>query len=694
MTSPRKVKRFATIEILLILVVSALAYLPNLAQAGYYRDDWYYMVDRLRGGPTVFPVMFSIDRPARGPLLEAYYGVFGPQPLPYHAAAYAWRLVGGLAVLWLFRRMWPGKRWIAMTGALLFTIYPGYLWWVEGVEYQPMVISAALEVVSIAMTLEAIRARWRAPRLGWLAGSILTGWAYLALVDYALGMEVFRFLCVFVVVSRGREPLSLLKKGLLALRAWAIFAIIPAAYLVWKLFFFTDIRADTSLRAQLEVFIRAPLQTGVAWIEHFIQSSLNVGLLTWGTPFYLKFPLLFGMALWQLGLALLLAAGAVACVILADAWLRKAPPPDEAPVSAAVEPPSTPPQAAADRWQAEAVWIGVLGVLAGVIPVIIANRYIIFDYYSHYTLPGSLAAVALATGLLGYLSNRRARVAVTCVLAATAVLTHYAVSSNAVQEEQIVNQFWWQVTWRAPSGIQSGTTLLAYYPGVDYGEDSDIVVGPANLIYYPQKVTKLPVLYPLSVLNMTFYMPHDVLAGGPIVTKDYRTHVMNINYGQILAMSQPTAGACVHVFDGRWPRYSDNENERMLLVGQTSKIQTVLPPSGTPIRPPAVPFGSEPVHGWCYYYQKAELALQQNDYAGVSALASQAASMNLSPADPVEWMPFIQAFAALGDQADLARAAAHITPTPTLKQEACKTLQTMQSLGTSITQQAQDLFCK
>ena len=154
-----KVSRLIIVEIALILVVSALAYLPNINQAGYYRDDWYYMLDRFKGGPGVFQAMFAIDRPARGPLLEAYYSLFGLNPLPYHLGAYAWRLMGGLAAFWLFKLLWPRQRWAALVGAVLFTIYPGYLWWVEGIEYQPIVISVALQVLSIAMTLQAVKTR-------------------------------------------------------------------------------------------------------------------------------------------------------------------------------------------------------------------------------------------------------------------------------------------------------------------------------------------------------------------------------------------------------------------------------------------------------------------------------------------------------------------------------------------------------
>ena len=75
--SSHKFEISRAIEIVLLLVVSGLTYLPNLLQATIYRDDWYYAMDRLIGGPGIFQAMFSIDRPARGPFFEAYYLLFG-----------------------------------------------------------------------------------------------------------------------------------------------------------------------------------------------------------------------------------------------------------------------------------------------------------------------------------------------------------------------------------------------------------------------------------------------------------------------------------------------------------------------------------------------------------------------------------------------------------------------------------------
>jgi len=689
----RKLNRVRLAEIALILIVSALAYLPNIAQSTYYRDDWYYMLDRTKGGPATFPSMFSVDRPTRGPVFEAYYNLFGDQPLPYQVSAYAWRVMSGLAALWLFRLLWPRQKWAAPLGALLFTLYPGYLLWFDGIEYQPMIISVALEVISIAMTVQAVRTSGRISRVAWAVGSILTGWAYITLVDYAVGMEAFRALCVGIVAIRGQNGTTVkawLRRGWLALRAWAVFAIIPLGFWIWERYIFNSARSDTNLMAQLEIYHFNRLATAVSWLEHFIQSALNIGVLAWGTPFYQKFPDLFGMQLGQFAEGVGLAAGAAVCVILAVLYLDR--------VNWAEEKEDSAQTADANHfpWQAEAVWVGLLGVMAGVLPIVIANRFVNFDYYSHYALPASLAGTILIVGLVGYIHSRWARLGVMVVLVGVAVLTHFAVSSQAVQEEQIVQNFWWQVSWRAPGGIQAGTTLAAYYPGVNYGENTDVVEGPANFIYYPETSPVLPVHYSLSSLSMAPYMPRDVLSGKPNEDLTYRTHSLSMHYDRILAMSQPTGAACVHVFDGRWPRFSTDEPQPMLLIGRESKIDLVLPGGSSPIRPPVVQFGPEPAHGWCYYYQKEELALQAGDYQQVAALGKDAESLHLRPADPVEWMPFVQANAVLGDQAAFMLGANIITDTRYLKVEACTTLKAMQSQGTALstTFDFEGVFCK
>jgi hypothetical protein len=52
-----------------------------------------------------------------------------------------------------------------------------------------------------------------------------------------------------------------------------------------------------------------------------------------------------------------------------------------------------------------------------------------------------------------------------------------------------------------------------------------------------------------------------------------------------------------------------------------SKLSLILPDGSTPARLPKQIFGSEPEPGWCYYFEKAELARQLENWAEVARLA-------------------------------------------------------------------------
>src|SRR6266540_6081396 len=265
MTTLRKFGNSPVVEITLIFVIAAVTYLPNLSRATIYRDDWYYAMDRMIGGPGVFQEMFRIDRPARGPLFEIYYRLFDIQPLPYHMSSFFWRVLGGLAVLWLFRQLWPHQRLATFMMALFFTLYPGYQRWMEGFENQPRIISSFLEVLSIALTLLAIRTTRRIFKIIAWTSSILLGWAYIALVDFSFGMEAFRFLCVFLLINRGQETRSFGHKTISAIRAWGIAVVIPAGYLFWRLFIFHNERQATDIGLQLSQLVASPFVTGAWW---------------------------------------------------------------------------------------------------------------------------------------------------------------------------------------------------------------------------------------------------------------------------------------------------------------------------------------------------------------------------------------------------------------------------------------------
>ena len=307
-------------DIAVIIVLTGLAYLPRIHELNYYRDDWYYMADGYSGGPAAFHEMFWIDRPARGYVFDLLFRAFGLSPLPYHITAFAWRLLSGLAALWLFRLIWPSNHRAALWGSLLFALFPGYLWWVSGIEYQPMILSALFETVSIALTVMAVRATGRPARLVLWSASIATGWFYLLMVDYAIGMEVFRYLCVYLVV-RSQDPSTSKPRILVrSFRSWLPASLVGLAFLGWRLLVFANHREATDVGIQLGSLWAEPVQTGLWWLVRLIQSTTNEVAFAWAVPLSRW---LFGLSLAEIvtGLALALAALGILAV---DRALRHA----------------------------------------------------------------------------------------------------------------------------------------------------------------------------------------------------------------------------------------------------------------------------------------------------------------------------------------------------------------------------------
>ena len=669
-------KKKPTFEVILLLVISALVYLPNIGKLTYFKDDWYYIYDGIRAGAKVFHEMFRIDRPARGYFFELYFSVFGPNPLPYHISAFLWRGLSAIGALWVFNILWPKERKFAFLGALLFAIYPGYFWWISAIEYQPMIASLALQVFSIALTLKAIQSQNRIAKITYLASAILTGWVYIALVDYAIGMEVFRFLCVYLLVNRDGR-IGVWKRLFIAVKAWAWSSLIPLGFLFWRIFLFTNVRKATDIGGQLSVFLGNPVATTIDWFFQLYNSLLNLSVLAWID----QFPaFLQGMRLRDIAFGLLFAGVAVLLVVFAE---RQIKPSGE----------SKDGNSDQDQVRKEALLLGGVGMIFGVLPVIMANRYVNITGFSHYGLPVSLAAAVFLIGFLNTLSLRRTRVFALYAVIAAASLAHYGISINAVTEEVALQKFWWQVSWRIPM-LQPGTTLVIQYPLSGMGDDGYGVMEAANVIYFPKPTGQIPVHYPVAGLTLNSEMLSDILNGEQYKQTQYRSHTIDFDYGNLLIISQPTLTSCVHVIDGNQPLISTYDPVNVTLAAPSSKIKNVIA-DASPVLPPEYIFGREPEHSWCYYFQKADLASQLGNWDDAVALGEEAIRLELSPEDRSEWLPFLKAYAITGNAGRLTQMAKRVIGDRPLRQQACDMLTDIQEPLTPEIKQVIDMdYCK
>lgn len=663
-------------EILFLVFISAVVYLPHIGSLTYYKDDWYYVYDGMIGGAKIFHEMFRIDRPARGFFFEWYFTLFGVNPLPWHLGAFLWRGLSAIGALWLFNILWKENRKFNFIAALLFAIYPGYFWWISAIEYQPMIASLALQVFSIAFTLKVIQSQHRLEKTVYIAGAILTGWSYIALVDYAIGMEAFRFFAVHLLVSRDAQS-GIWNHLLSTLKAWAWTVAIPLGIVIWRVFFFTNERKATDIGGQLSVFFGNPVATFIDWFFQLYNSLLNLSVLAWINQFPAFVQM---MRLRDTAFGILLAVIVVLLVVFVERQIRLS-----------VETKNV--DGSQDQVTKEAMVLGGLGMIFGVLPVVMANRFVNISGFSHYGLPASLAAAIFMAGIVEIISIQNVRKGMLYAVIAFAALSHFGIATSAVTEEKALQNFWRQVSWRVPA-LRPGTTLVIHYPLPGMGDGGFALMEAANVIYFPEFTGETSVHYPLSGLTLNSENLPGILDGTQINETGYRSHTYTIDYTNVLVLSQPTLNSCVHVIHGENPLVSEYDPLNVSLVAEHSNIENVIV-DAEPVTPPAAIFGEEAERGWCNYFQAADLAAQIGDWEGVAVLGNEAIALSFSPEDRVEWLPFLKGYAITGDAEALKQLSKRVVGERSIRLLACEMLSTIEQPLTDDVQQVVDEdYCK
>jgi hypothetical protein len=97
----------------------------------------------------------------------------------------------------------------------------------------------------------------------------------------------------------------------------------------------------------------------------------------------------------------------------------------------------------------------------------------------------------------------------------------------------------------------------------------------------------------------------------------------------------------VYAYD---PLYTEGQD----ILIPISNLSRIIPdPNAAPPDPDI--FGPEPERTWCYFFEKADLARQMEDWDTVIALYKQAQQKGFSPDYGAEYIPFIEAYARTGE---------------------------------------------
>jgi hypothetical protein len=248
-----------------------------------------------------------------------------------------------------------------------------------------------------------------------------------------------------------------------------------------------------------------------------------------------------------------------------------------------------------------------------------------------------LGTALLVTGLIFGLLRHEHRIWMAGLLIAVSLMTQFYNNASYRDFWNSQKQLWWQLTWRAPE-IKDQTVLYALLPSSAQLAESYEIWGPANLIYRdPQQ----PLGIMGEILNIDTVLPLQQQAQ---YGRTFRRIPLNYDTHNGLVMSLIDPQTCLHVLDGQNLELSEKEDALIRLAAADSHIDRIVT-SGVSKLPPSNIFGSEPPHTWCYYYEKASLARQAENWQEVARLGDEAKQLGFSPLDVSEWMPFYVGYA-------------------------------------------------
>jgi hypothetical protein len=215
-------------------------------------------------------------------------------------------------------------------------------------------------------------------------------------------------------------------------------------------------------------------------------------------------------------------------------------------------------------------------------------------------------------------------------------------SIDYLRDWQSQKDLFWQMTWRAP-GIKPGTLILTNEK-LSFNADNSISA-PLNWIYSP-RITNGQLPY------LLFYPTNRLGASLPELKPDIPIHFsyivadFNGNTSDALAFYY-NPPACLRLLDPVLD--SDNrfisEESLMREASALSNADRIIAAQEAVM--PAI-YGPEPEHGWCYYFEKADLTRQFGDWETVARLGDEAFSLNDYPNNPLERFVFIEGYAHVG----------------------------------------------
>ncbi len=517
-----------------------------------------------------------------------------------------WRWAGVYAFWLVMTGLFPRRRDLAFLLSLLVLLYPGFnQQWVSYV-YSHFFIVLFFLLIS-----------WHLMLRGKTIPAMIFSALNLVMFEYFFLLEFIRpFL---LLMSIREEKLTLRERFIKVFKAWIPYIVVIALALLYRSLVYSHPGFGYSLTEEVA---RAPIETLTQLVRQVLSSLWAAAGGAWIQAFQFPNPAVNGLRTSVLYIFVVLAVGGLVLLKRLGG------------------------ESTETAKKQDAFWLiglGAVMLLLGGVPYWVTNLPVTLGFPANRALLSFMfGACFLLLGLIDLLPPR-VKYAVAVLLIAFSAGRQFLWSVEYLRDWNSQKNLFWQMTWRAP-GIQPGTIVLMNEE-LEFNADNSLSA-PLNWIYAPETRTRqvgYVLLYPTNRLGASL----PALEPGLPIRYDFLAASFEGNTTDVLAFYYDPP-ACLRLLEPDLDPTNrlipdDSLMREASVLTNTDRIlaegQAVMP---------AI-YGPEPAHGWCYHFQKADLARQVGDWEEVVKLGNTAFQLDDYPNDPIERFVFIEGYAHVGD---------------------------------------------
>ncbi|MCX6054343.1 MAG: hypothetical protein NTZ74_05390 [Chloroflexi bacterium] len=597
----------------LVLVCYALP-LPFM---GFFMDDWYIIWYKHLFGAMQFPAYFSVDRPLMGYYFVVVNFLLGGSETPL-----IWQIFGLFTrwlcvyALWGFlKTLWPNAHKQNTLVVLLATVFPGFTQQWIAVVYSFFFTCLAGFYFSLTLMIKAIRE----PKRFWLYMilSFLIGVYSYAAAEFFFGLELIRPVILWILFSR-----SELKKRICfwkTLKTYLPFLIAYIIFTIWRVFYFQSVNHDIWITQKL---LESPLDVILKSVQKVYQAIADAVFNSWINPLNI-----FNSSTRGNATSIILSA-TILVFILLIIWLfllskhqKISEEPDK-------------------YWTQDSFWLALISLIVAILPFLAADLPIGYKYpYDRFLLAYLFGSCIILVSFFDKKFN-----GTILVVFLVAISTGYQITNGISYKNYWLQQsdFFWQLSWRAPE-IKPNTVLISDDLPFSSLFSATSLDAPLNLIYSPDLNNhNIPYIFILTSMQQEVI---PVFKPGEKINYSFRSFNFEGDTSSMLVFSKNAEG-CLRILT---PTDSpvEFEHKTRYTFWQSaiplSNPNRIITNSKNAVFPPENFFGKEDRNQWCYYFEKADLAKQQQLWQKTIDLYQEAEKAGFYPQVDSEWLPLIEA---------------------------------------------------